>query len=381
MRLPSLYAITDRSVSGIDNHAEIAGRLYRAGARLVQVREKEMPDATLLAQVEGAAAEALRHGALLLVNDRTDIARIAAVGVHLGEEDLPPADARALLGAEATIGVSTHDFEAARAAFAETSSDYVAFGPVFPSGSKGGREARGVGELARVAAARSKPLVAIGGITAETLDAVFDAGADSAAMIGGLLAGGRIEENARRALDRARRRELTGRIYLIGFMGSGKTAVGARLAERLDVPFVDLDAEIERTSGVTIRALFESSGEAAFREREALFLRATESLPRAVVATGGGCFVREENRARILRLGTPVFLDVPFEAIRVRLAGKTDRPLFAGVEQAAALFAERAPLYRIGAVRVELSGWEEVEEAVDRVLNALSDARENPPIL
>jgi shikimate kinase len=190
-------------------------------------------------------------------------------------------------------------------------------------------------------------------------------------MIGGLLGGGEIEKNARRALDVARRRELTGRIYLVGFMGSGKTAVGRRLAERLGVPFVDLDAEIERTSGVTVRALFEASGEAAFRERESLFLEGTESLPRAVVATGGGCYVREENRRTIARLGTPVFLDAPLPILLSRLHGKTDRPLFTGPEQAAALFAEREPFYRMGTVRVALAG-ESVEEAADRVLDALS---------
>jgi len=344
--------------------------------RFLQVREKELPDAALLTAVEAAAAEARRHAGQLLVNDRADVARMAGVGVHLGEEDLPPADARALLPGGALIGVSTHDLEAARGAFAEPAADYVAFGPVFASATKRGRVPKGLAELARVAALKTKPLVAIGGISAETLDAVFEAGADSAAMVGGLLSGGRIEENVRRALDRVRRRTLSGRIYLVGFMGCGKTAVGERIAERLGIPFVDLDAEIERTSGVTIRALFESSGEAAFREREALFLQGTESLPRAVVATGGGCSTREENREHLRRLGTPVFLDVPFEAIRARLAGKTDRPLFQSLEQAAELYSRRLPLYKIGSVRVELSGREEVEETADRVLNALSDARE-----
>lgn len=384
MRLPRLYAITDRSVSGIEDHAEIAARLLRAGVRLIQIREKEMSDAALLAQVEVASAEARRQGGAprLLVNDRADVARITGLGVHLGQEDLPTQDARALLGAETLIGVSTHDPEAARVAFAEPFSDYVAFGPVFRSGTKGGREPRGLEALSRVAESRSKPLVAIGGITPETLDAVLDAGADSAAMVRGLLDGGSIEKNTRRALDRVRRRDLTGRIYLVGFMGSGKTVLGRRIAERLDVPFVDLDAEIERTSGMTIRALFESAGETAFREREALFLQATDSLPRAVVATGGGCYVREENRERVKRLGTPVFLDVPFPVILARLSGKRDRPLFESVEQAAALFSARDPLYKMGSVRVDMSEREEeeIEEAADRVLNALSDAHEAAPV-
>jgi len=371
LRLPPIYAITDRAVSGVDSHVEIARRLFGVGIGLLQVREKEMPDRELLAAVESVGRLARECGAAALVNDRVDLALVSGLGVHLGEEDLPARVARRLLVEGSLVGVSTHDVPAAERAFQDPACDYVAFGPVFASGTKTARPPRGLDALARAARIRTKPLVAIGGITAETLEAVFDAGADSAAMIGGLLAGGAIEKNARRALDRARRRDLTGRIYLVGFMGSGKTAIGHRLAERIGVPFVDLDAEIERTSGVTVRALFEASGEAAFRERESVFLNATESLPRAVVATGGGCYVREGNRRSIARLGTAVFLDVPLPALLARLAGKTDRPLFAGPEQAARLYAEREPFYRMGSVAVSLTG-ESIEEAADRVLDALS---------
>jgi thiamine-phosphate diphosphorylase len=371
VRLPAVYAITDRKVSGVNDHVEIARRLFGVGIRLLQVREKEMADRELLAAVEETSRLGRDQGAAVLVNDRVDVARLAGVGVHLGEDDLPAQAARRLLPEGTLVGVSTHDLDAARRAFRDPDCDYVAFGPVFASGTRTGLESRGTEALSRVARIKAKPLVAIGGITADTLVSVLDAGADCAAMIGGLLAGGELERNARRALDVARRRELTGRIYLVGFMGSGKTAVGCRLAERLGIPFLDLDAEIERTSGATVRALFESSGEAVCRERESVFLEATESLPRAVVATGGGSYVREENRRTIARLGTPVFLDVPLPSLLSRLAGKTDRPLFTGPEQAAALFAEREPFYRMGTVRVALAG-ESVEEAADRVLDALS---------
>ena len=371
LTLPPIYAITDRKVSGVNDHVDIARRLFGVGIRLLQVREKEMADGDLLVEVEEISRLGRAGGAAVLVNDRVDLARLAGVGVHLGENDLPAPVARRLLQEGSLVGVSTHDLEAAATAFQDPDCDYVAFGPVFASGTKPGGAPRGTEALSRVARIKAKPLVAVGGITPDTLDTVLDAGADCAAMIGGLLAGGDLERNARRALDLARRRELTGRIYLVGFMGSGKTAVGQRLAERLGVPFLDLDAEIERTSGVTVRALFEASGEAAFRERESVFLEATESLPRAVVATGGGCYVREENRRAISRLGISVYLDVPLPTLLSRLAGKTDRPLFSGPEQAAALSAEREPFYRMGTVRVALAG-ESVEEAADRVLDALS---------
>ena len=373
--LPPLYAITDRKVSGIESVSEIADRLLKVGVRCLQVREKAMPDRQLLESVERVRELARPAGAVLLVNDRVDVAKVAGVGVHLGEEDLPASEARRLLP-EARIGVSTHAFETARSAFASSAPDYVAFGPIFASATKAAGPARGLEELSRVAAARSKPVVAIGGITVDNLDAVFDAGADSVAMIGGLLAGGSIEENTRRVLDRIRRRRPTGRIYLVGFMGCGKTAVGRRVAARLGLPFVDVDAEIERASGLTVRALFEESGEPAFREREAVFLAGTESLSGAVVATGGGAYIPEANRRAMRRLGRVVFLDVPFPVLSERLAGKTDRPLFQSVEQAARLFAQRDPFYRMGSLRVTLQGTETLDEAADRVLCAL----EVPPV-
>jgi thiamine-phosphate diphosphorylase len=370
-KLPAIYAITDRQVSGVDSHAEIARRLLAVGIRCVQVREKAMADRQLLREVEEAAALGRDAGALVLVNDRVDIARVAGTGVHVGEDDLPAPEARRLLPESAVVGVSTHDLEAARRAFADPSCDYVAFGPVFGSGTKILRQPLGLAALKAAAALKTKPLVAIGGITAELLDGVFEGGADSAAMIGGLLSGGSIESNARRALDAARRRRPAPRIFLVGFMGCGKTTVGRRVAERLELPFVDLDREIERISGLTVRAFFEASGEEAFRQREALFLSGTETLEAAVVATGGGSFIPEDNREVIKRLGPAVFLDVPFPAVARRLAGKTDRPLFRDQAAAARLFVERAPFYRMGSIPVSLTGDETVEEAADRVLIAL----------
>ena len=373
LTLPPLYAITDRAVSGLDDVPGIAQRLIRVGVRCLQVREKSLPDRDLLTAVESTRSAAREASALVLVNDRVDVARIAGVGVHLGEQDLSAADARRLVP-EGVIGVSTHDVDAARRAFADPACDYVAFGPVFASPTKSIRDPRGLDALARVAALRTKPVVAIGGIDASNVVEVLDAGADSAAMISGLLRGGAIEANARAVLDRIRRRRPLGRIYLVGFMGCGKTAIGRRLAARLGVPFVDLDAEVERASGLTVRALFEESGEPAFRQREAVFLAGTESLADAVIATGGGAYIPEANRKAMRRLGRVVFLDVPFPVLSERLAGKRDRPLFQSVEQAARLFAQRDPFYKMGSLRVRLEGTETLDESADRVLCALEDA-------
>src|SRR5262249_38790879 len=183
LRLPPIYAITDRASSGIDDHVEIARRLFRVGIRLLQVREKDWTDGRLLSAVESVAEVGRRYRATVLVNDRTDLARIAGIGVHLGEEDLPPAESRRILGDGAWIGVSTPDAASASKAFAAGSADYVAFGPVFASPTKPGRSERGLEALSEVARGKTRPLVAIGGITAANADRVFEAGADSVAVI------------------------------------------------------------------------------------------------------------------------------------------------------------------------------------------------------
>lgn len=376
VRLPPIYAITSGEARSAGEVDRTAGRLFAAGIRFLQVRERLLPDRELLEAVEAVSCRAAQSGATLIVNDRVDVARLAGVGVHLGEEDLPATLARPLVGAGVPLGVSTHDPAAARVAFADASCDYVAFGPIFASTTKTERPARGVGALTAVAAEKTKALVAVGGITAERLDDVFDAGADSAAVIGALFAGGRLEENTRSLLDRARRRNPPGRLYLVGFMGSGKTAIGRRIALRTGIPSVDLDAEIERTSGLTVRAIFEALGEPAFRERESAFLAGTEALPNAVVSTGGGAYVSESNRRAIARLGTAIFLDVPFDVLRARLSGKTDRPLFVSAAQAASLYTERDPFYRMAPVHVTLTGRESIEESADKVLSAVYDRRE-----
>jgi shikimate kinase len=139
-----------------------------------------------------------------------------------------------------------------------------------------------------------------------------------------------------------------GRIYLVGFMGSGKTTAGRLLAERLGVPFVDLDLAFEAIAGRTIRETFESYGEAWFRERERELLRGTASLPAAVVALGGGTFAAPANAAFVKAHGLSVFLDVPFAVIAQRLSGKTaDRPLFPSEEGARALWEARLPSYKM----------------------------------
>jgi shikimate kinase len=139
-----------------------------------------------------------------------------------------------------------------------------------------------------------------------------------------------------------------GRIYLVGFMGSGKTTAGRLLAGLLGVPFVDLDLAFEAMAGQTIRETFETRGEPWFREREAELLRGTASLGAAVVALGGGTFTFPANREFVKTHGLSIFLDAPFALIAERLAGKSaDRPLFPSEERARELWDSRLPSYRM----------------------------------
>ncbi len=168
--------------------------------------------------------------------------------------------------------------------------------------------------------------------------------------------------------------ELTaaGRIYLVGFMGAGKTTVGRLLAARLLVPFVDLDEAFEAMAGRTVREAFESRGEPWFREREAELLRGTADLPEVVVALGGGTFAFAANRDFVREHGVSVFLDVPFEEIAQRIGGKAlDRPLFRSVDEARLLWEARLPCYRMADRAVTLESGESVSALVDRIVRIL----------
>lgn len=159
------------------------------------------------------------------------------------------------------------------------------------------------------------------------------------------------------------------RIYLTGFMGSGKTAAGQRLAERLGVPFVDLDSEVERRAGMAVREIFERQGEPAFRALEQEALRATGELPDVVVATGGGTVTFEANARWIRANGVSVWLNPSFATIVRRIGGlgKRDRPLFRDEVQALALYRERLPAYRRADLTVEVGPEEQPEEIAARI--------------
>lgn len=159
------------------------------------------------------------------------------------------------------------------------------------------------------------------------------------------------------------------RIYLTGFMGSGKTTVGRLLAERLGVPFLDLDQEIERRAEMTVREIFEQQGEPAFRRLETETLRGTLACADVVVATGGGTMVNDGNLQMIQDNGLSVWLHPAFATIVARIGGlgKVDRPLFRDETQALALYRERLPAYQRADVKVDVAPDEEPGEVAARI--------------
>jgi shikimate kinase len=166
--------------------------------------------------------------------------------------------------------------------------------------------------------------------------------------------------------------EPANRVYLVGFMGSGKTTVGRVLAERLDSPFVDLDQAFESMAGTTIKESFERHGEAWFRERESELLRGTGALPKAVIALGGGTFVAPANREFVQESGVSVFLDASFDLIASRLAGKAvDRPLFRDLAEARQLYDTRLPCYKMANWTVPVKESDRVDAVVRRIEDLL----------
>jgi thiamine-phosphate pyrophosphorylase len=207
-RIPTLNAIIDVDAARGAGYAplDLASAFIRGGARFLQLRAKSLPGAALLATASAIVQLAHRHHAIVIVNDRADLARLAgADGVHVGQEDLGPRAVRAIVGDAMMIGLSTHTMTQVDAAVAEP-VDYVAIGPVFGTATKAtGYDAVGldaVREAARRAGARGLPLVAIGGITIRNAASVIAAGAAAVAVIGDLLSTGDPERQTREFLSR-----------------------------------------------------------------------------------------------------------------------------------------------------------------------------------
>jgi len=194
-----LYPIIDTGVcsaAGLDPVA-VGAACLAGGARILQLRDKASSSAAFLSLADRLVQRASACDALVVVNDRADIARLSASGgVHVGQDDLDVADVRRIVGSAAIVGISTHDESQIDAAL-ETDATYVAVGPIFGTVTKDtGYSARGL-DLIRYAANRGKPIVAIGGIALDRVHSVVEAGAAGVAVISDLLTTGNPEARTR----------------------------------------------------------------------------------------------------------------------------------------------------------------------------------------
>ncbi len=158
------------------------------------------------------------------------------------------------------------------------------------------------------------------------------------------------------------------KIYLVGFMGSGKTTIGRELGARIDAPFFDLDELIESGERMSIREIFAQFGEPHFRKRERDILRSTKHLESAVIATGGGTFTFDENIQFIQSEGLSVYLSAPYALLRSRIGAKEDRPLFRDDLSTHELYANRIRYYRLSDLTIEIREEETPAEIVERLV-------------
>jgi shikimate kinase len=158
-------------------------------------------------------------------------------------------------------------------------------------------------------------------------------------------------------------------IYLLGFMGSGKSTVGDLLARALGWPLIDLDTVIEAGQGLSIREIFENSGEPFFRQIERAALTEASKAEPAVIALGGGTFAQPLNVELIREAGgTTIWLDCPPEVLLTRCQGLENRPLFRNEESFTQLLMERLPYYRLADFRISSEG-RNPQEIVEQILS------------
>jgi thiamine-phosphate pyrophosphorylase len=201
LALPPLYVILDAALLPSDP-IEVTKKLLDAGARLFQYRSKTSSSRELLHASQALGLTVRQHGGTFLLNDRADIAHLAgANGVHLGQDDLSVSAARKIVGNDCLIGLSTHNLRQFATAV-ESSADYIAVGPIFPtSGKQNPDPVVGVDFIRTVRKLTGKPIVAIGGITLERTREVIEAGADSVAVISDILKGKNPADRVRQYLQ------------------------------------------------------------------------------------------------------------------------------------------------------------------------------------
>ena len=158
-------------------------------------------------------------------------------------------------------------------------------------------------------------------------------------------------------------------VFLIGFMGSGKSTLGQQLADRLGWEFLDTDRLIEKREGLSVEQIFREQGEERFREIESELAASLAGRTKIVVATGGGLFLRAKNRSILKSCGSTVWIDVPFEICISRVGQGAGRPLWRPEDPLVfrAMFDRRAASYALAETRIRVAS-ETADELVGRIL-------------
>lgn len=360
LQLPPLYPITD-ATRPEPLSAQIR-RLGEAGFPLVQFRGKPLDANTQWLELRTALEASTANGGwpFICVNDRADLAMLAVRvgcppwGLHLGQKDLPAAEARLMPGlANVHVGASTHEpseWEAVDAA-----CDHAGVGPFRGTATKADHAAPiGLDGLrAGCAALRARGIapIAIGGLTLADAHACYSAGAEALAMVGELH---RTQDpsalgwaaQAQRWRARPPFRPGQG-LVILGGSGAGKTTLGRKLAFRLSLPFHDLDEVIEARQARPVAAIFAEDGEAAFRHLEATLLPSLLAAP-AVVTLGGGAWEASAIREAMTAAGfAPLWLaETPARAWN-RAGRDPKRPLAQDRSAFMARWATRLPAWSL----------------------------------
>ena len=340
LQLPPLYPITEASRP--ESLSAQVRALGEAGFPLVQFRGKPLDAKAQWLELRAALAESASRGGwpAIVVNDRADLALLAARegltpwGLHLGQDDLPPAEARRLPGlGPCHLGTSTHGPDEWDAV--DATCDHAGVGPFRGTATKTDHAApvglEGLAEGCQALRDRGLAPIAIGGLTLADGPACFAAGAEALAMVGELhrsadpaALGWAVQAQRWRVRPPFHRGQ---GLVLVGGSGAGKSTLGPALATGLGLPFHDLDQVIEAHGGRPVAEIFAASGEAAFRALEAALLPTLLETP-AVVAVGGGAWEALANRATVAEARfAPLWLAETPERAWARVGRDPARPL------------------------------------------------------
>ncbi|KEJ88350.1 shikimate kinase [Sulfitobacter donghicola] len=171
-----------------------------------------------------------------------------------------------------------------------------------------------------------------------------------------------------------RRFRLKKTVALVGMMGAGKTAVGRAVAAKLDVPFLDSDAEIETAANLSVPEIFQRDGEPFFRKRETEVIRRLLETQSGILSTGGGAYLAEVNRNNIAEKGVALWLDADLDLLWNRVKHKDTRPLLRTADPRATLseiFAKRTPIYRLSELCVTCGDDLSIDDMAERVIETL----------